>query len=654
MRTLVASLAIGIFLLFQFLSNAQWYWQKPSTQGNDKNKAVMINPDLQIAGSFESTYYVDQHHPQANDDNPGTESEPFLTVQKGLNTAGDRDTVYIKNGTYQLGGYSKDLSYSICILGENKDETILDSIGTLNIIGTVDSSIFTLKDLKFSNYAGTIFNLVVAEGDTLDGIHISDCIFDKVERTSKIRLFLGRYDVSPSGTVRNISILNCDYLGLTAPGVKYIYLYEGIISDIDISNNNFYDLHSNSETRGAVAIYVGNNSNLPFNRNVLISGNYIDTITAGTDGEIETHGILAYGDSLRILRNTVKEMNPGIDHEGIYMKGSYSVIADNVMINSTSNHGAISIKGGGKSFHDTIRNNRVQSSQEGRGLYSAGPENTTMEGNYVKSTYNGNHAGMYVYAANGSYCSMSNNYSESSGVSAYMHDVGGGHITWNTLISHAAGTIKLSGSTDSINIDNNTEYQGWPTDPPVSMASADVNEGNAPLTVSFSSNGSYDPNGFIHSFDWNFHDGTTSTEPNPSHTYTNARIYTATLIVTDADGFKDLSYVSIRVDKDDELVLMEEYQEENDISELNIHPNPCKKSTRIYFNLKNATALSVRVIDVHGRLISTVYSGTMPAGRKTLNWNGVDDMGKDIPSGIYLISLKTANCQEVRSLLKIY
>jgi len=321
---------------------------------------------MMTQSTMAETFYVDKNHPEANDNNPGTESLPFETVQKGINTAASRDTVFIKIGNYNLSGFSKDLDQPLTILGEQKDSTILDSISTLNIIGTSDTDIFTLENVKFTNYLGSIFNLTVADGDTLDGIYISECIFDKVERTSKTRLFLARYDVSPGGIVTNINISNCDFLGLIAPGVKYIYIYEGIISNINITNNNFYNIISNSDTRGAVAINVGTNSNLALNKNILISGNFIDTIIASNIGEIETHGILAYGDSMQIINNTVRFMTPGDDHEAIYMKGSYSLIDNNVMINCTSKQGAIAIKGGGDSFHDIISNNRVQSNQGGK------------------------------------------------------------------------------------------------------------------------------------------------------------------------------------------------------------------------------------------------------------------------------------------------
>lgn len=56
------------------------------------------------------------------------------------------------------------------------------------------------------------------------------------------------------------------------------------------------------------------------------------------------------------------------------------------------------------------------------------------------------------------------------------------------------------------------------------------------FSVGFSSQGSYDPDGYIVSYYWDFGDGDTSEEPNPIHTYKEAGNYTVTLTVTDDDG----------------------------------------------------------------------------------------------------------------------
>ncbi len=60
--------------------------------------------------------------------------------------------------------------------------------------------------------------------------------------------------------------------------------------------------------------------------------------------------------------------------------------------------------------------------------------------------------------------------------------------------------------------------------------------GEPPLTVQFSSGASKDPDGSIASVAWDFGDGTTSSDPNPTHTYTEPGVYEVTLTVTDDHG----------------------------------------------------------------------------------------------------------------------
>lgn len=71
---------------------------------------------------------------------------------------------------------------------------------------------------------------------------------------------------------------------------------------------------------------------------------------------------------------------------------------------------------------------------------------------------------------------------------------------------------------------------------PTASISSDKSSGTAPLTIQFNSTGSTDFDGQIQSYLWEFGDGQTSTQANPTHTYTNAGIFTAWLTVTDDDG----------------------------------------------------------------------------------------------------------------------
>ncbi|WP_461784248.1 PKD domain-containing protein [Prosthecobacter sp.] len=78
--------------------------------------------------------------------------------------------------------------------------------------------------------------------------------------------------------------------------------------------------------------------------------------------------------------------------------------------------------------------------------------------------------------------------------------------------------------------------------PPVAVADASAPvTGAAPLAVTFSSVGSFDPDGSIASYDWDFGDGTGSTAANPVKSYTAPGSYTASLVVVDNSGLSSVA-----------------------------------------------------------------------------------------------------------------
>jgi PKD repeat protein len=83
---------------------------------------------------------------------------------------------------------------------------------------------------------------------------------------------------------------------------------------------------------------------------------------------------------------------------------------------------------------------------------------------------------------------------------------------------------------------------------PTAIANGTPGSGKAPLTVSFSSDGSVDSDGTIASYSWNFGDGSPlDSSANPSHTYTTPSSYIAVLTVTDNDGATDQGFVAVNV-----------------------------------------------------------------------------------------------------------
>jgi PKD repeat protein len=82
---------------------------------------------------------------------------------------------------------------------------------------------------------------------------------------------------------------------------------------------------------------------------------------------------------------------------------------------------------------------------------------------------------------------------------------------------------------------------------PVAGFTCNPSSGKAPLTVSFDASSSYDSDGEILSYSWNFADSGSDTGVTTSHTYTEVGTYTARLTVTDDDGATDFDTQTIQV-----------------------------------------------------------------------------------------------------------
>ena len=82
--------------------------------------------------------------------------------------------------------------------------------------------------------------------------------------------------------------------------------------------------------------------------------------------------------------------------------------------------------------------------------------------------------------------------------------------------------------------------------PPVAVASSNITEGDVPLEVIFDASGSTD-DVMIVSYAWDFIDGGTSTEINPTYTFATAGTYNVALTVTDVEGLTDTDMITITV-----------------------------------------------------------------------------------------------------------
>ena len=70
------------------------------------------------------------------------------------------------------------------------------------------------------------------------------------------------------------------------------------------------------------------------------------------------------------------------------------------------------------------------------------------------------------------------------------------------------------------------------------------------------------------------------------------------------------------------------------------YPNPFNPETTIAFEMSAANHVSLRVYNLQGQLIRNLFDGKVEAGRHQMIWNGTNDLGAKVVSGIYFYALK--------------
>jgi hypothetical protein len=68
-------------------------------------------------------------------------------------------------------------------------------------------------------------------------------------------------------------------------------------------------------------------------------------------------------------------------------------------------------------------------------------------------------------------------------------------------------------------------------------------------------------------------------------------------------------------------------------------PNPFNPQTRISFVLPQSGSAMLAIYDTSGRLVRVLADGPQPEGRHEFYWNGRDERGNSVSSGVYFCRL---------------
>ncbi|GEM_PF-2002856 len=82
-------------------------------------------------------------------------------------------------------------------------------------------------------------------------------------------------------------------------------------------------------------------------------------------------------------------------------------------------------------------------------------------------------------------------------------------------------------------------------------------------------------------------------------------------------------------------------------------PNPFGQMTAVSFQMPAPGRVALRIYNVSGQLVRTVDGGERPAGLHRIAWDGADDHGRRLSSGVYLYRLEAAGSSISGRMIKV-
>ena len=83
------------------------------------------------------------------------------------------------------------------------------------------------------------------------------------------------------------------------------------------------------------------------------------------------------------------------------------------------------------------------------------------------------------------------------------------------------------------------------------------------------------------------------------------------------------------------------------------YPNPFNPTTLIKFSVPKDDFVIIKVYDIIGKEIATLFSGYTKAGVHTLSWNGIDKNGKQVSSGSYIYQMTAGEFNQSKKMIYI-
>lgn len=221
-------------------------------------------------------------------------------------------------GTYSLSTWTSEvLTDDIRIDGEG---ATLVGVSGQNFIAIPNGISVDLQSLKFQTWLAPIF--LQDSASSHESVIVRQCTFSSC--------FAALTDTSEGGVESVDKVVFAD--NEVSNCSRGLFIRPSNIVLAIVADNTFKSI---SHTSSTSAICLSGNT-WETTGQIRVLNNYIESV-ASSASDLDTHGVLAYGENVQIVGNTVKNVtngNNGDNAEGIYIKVKKGVIANNLLIDA--------------------------------------------------------------------------------------------------------------------------------------------------------------------------------------------------------------------------------------------------------------------------------------------------------------------------------
>jgi len=83
------------------------------------------------------------------------------------------------------------------------------------------------------------------------------------------------------------------------------------------------------------------------------------------------------------------------------------------------------------------------------------------------------------------------------------------------------------------------------------------------------------------------------------------------------------------------------------------YPNPFNPATRISYSLPEDAQVALKIFNMQGSCVKVLKESYESAGSHSLDWNGMDESGKQVASGVYFARLESASRTSIIKMLLV-